>query len=69
MWMQLLGWVFSILSWPLILLGGVIFVLNIVLLGGGFPSYRFSLFINGALLAGLGYLFRLLGERFRRVRY
>ncbi len=66
---QLLGFLMGLLSWPLILLGGVLCILNLVLFAGGFPGYRISLYINGAILALVGYLFRIIGERFRRIRY
>ncbi len=64
-----IGFVLFIASYPLILLGAAVFVINLLLISGNFAHKSAYDFVTAAVAVGVGFLFRSIGRHLQNVRY
>jgi drug/metabolite transporter (DMT)-like permease len=66
---QLIGWLLYIISMPLILSGGALFVIYLAIYSIGAGDGKIVYFTYAIVMVLLGFLARTIGERLRRIRY
>lgn len=57
---RVIGWILFLTSYPLMFVGGALFVVNLL---------RPADFITPIVMVGVGYIFRLIGQRLQRIPY
>ena len=64
-----IGWILFILSYPLIFVGATLFVVNLLLFSMSLSAKSTADFITPLVMAGVGYVCRLVGQRLQRISY
>lgn len=66
---RVLGSILWYLSWPLMMTGAALFIVNLLLSASNIASKSTVQFVNALLLVGVGFLFRIIGDRLRHIRW